>query len=253
MKLIFLGTGANGGIPQIDCNCRVCKIARTNPNEARTRSSLALETSVGKFILFDAGPDLRFQLSREGILTTQISHVFITHTHFDHVNGLFEFTTGKPHDITVHSHPKILEYISERYDLARSLKFSKKESAEIAKTRITGFEVPHTSPKFGPTLGFAVSSNNNSFVYIPDLAKYNKKTIDLINESDVAIVDGTFYDRPRFNHMSILETIAILKNTKASEIYFTHINHTEGLFNELERKIPDSRFKLSRDSQVLLM
>ncbi len=84
LRLVFLGSSGGIQVPSFRCTCAVCEAARANPLERRTRASVApfgQET-----VLIDAGPDLEFQLEREGI--RRVERIFVTHWHFDHIAGL---------------------------------------------------------------------------------------------------------------------------------------------------------------------
>jgi phosphoribosyl 1,2-cyclic phosphate phosphodiesterase len=63
MRLTFLGTGTSFGVPQIGCDCAVCR--STDPRDKRTRSGAVLE-SAGSTILIDTPPELRLQLITAG-------------------------------------------------------------------------------------------------------------------------------------------------------------------------------------------
>jgi ribonuclease BN (tRNA processing enzyme) len=58
------------------------------PSPSRFCSSFLLETEKGKY-LFDAGEGVSFSLLRNKIDFNQINYIFITHTHVDHLGGLF--------------------------------------------------------------------------------------------------------------------------------------------------------------------
>lgn len=68
MKLHFLGTGTSIGVPQMGCQCRVCR--SSDPRDKRSRCSALLETDVdpetgrSHLILIDCGPDFRQQMMR---------------------------------------------------------------------------------------------------------------------------------------------------------------------------------------------
>lgn len=128
MKLHFLGTGTSIGVPQMGCQCYVCRSA--DPRDKRSRCSALLETDVDpetgrtSLILIDCGPDFRQQMLRflashpeDGVLPylhrssvetspeqaraagyfasrhydyalPAIDAVLVTHEHYDHVGGL---------------------------------------------------------------------------------------------------------------------------------------------------------------------
>lgn len=68
MKLHFLGTGTSIGVPQMGCQCKVCRSA--DPHDTRSRCSALVETDVdpetgrSQLILIDCGPDFRQQMLR---------------------------------------------------------------------------------------------------------------------------------------------------------------------------------------------
>ena len=66
MKIKFLGTAANGGVPQLDCRCGICVAAEKENKLRRLRSSVLVETE-GKKIVLDCGPDFRQQMLKEGL------------------------------------------------------------------------------------------------------------------------------------------------------------------------------------------
>lgn len=124
MKLYFLGTGTSIGVPQMGCQCVVCR--STDPRDKRLRCSAIVETDDHRLLLIDCGPDFRQQMLRfvadhpcttnttlpyvtrrsvesspeqaraAGYVTARdyeyalplIDAVLVTHEHYDHVAGL---------------------------------------------------------------------------------------------------------------------------------------------------------------------
>ena len=83
MDLVFLGTGAAWGVPEMGCPCRICERMRTL-GEERTRSAYLL---LGReTVLMDCGPDIRRQLA--GWSVEKLDAVLISHEHADHFFGL---------------------------------------------------------------------------------------------------------------------------------------------------------------------
>ncbi|MBQ9074061.1 MAG: MBL fold metallo-hydrolase, partial [Muribaculaceae bacterium] len=83
MKLKFLGTGTSTGIPQIMCNCAVCR--SEDEHDKRLRAS-AMVTIGETNILIDCGPDFRTQMLRAE--SPKLEALLITHSHYDHVGGV---------------------------------------------------------------------------------------------------------------------------------------------------------------------
>ena len=97
LRALVLGSGGGGGVPQWNCNCRVCHLAwagdpRVRP---RTQSSLAVSADGRRWFLLNASPDLRAQLQatpalqpRGGVRDSPIAAVVLTGAEIDQVAGL---------------------------------------------------------------------------------------------------------------------------------------------------------------------
>ncbi len=90
IRLIFLGTGAAWGLPELACTCSICKNMRVK-GEKRTRPALLLQGESN--LLIDCGPDIRLQLVTHNI--KKIDGVLISHEHGDHYLGLDELFVYK--------------------------------------------------------------------------------------------------------------------------------------------------------------
>ena len=81
MEIEFLGTGTSTGVPQIGCDCDVCKSEDARDN--RLRTSVIVRVA-GVNILIDCGPDFRQQILR--CKNKKLDALLLTHIHFDHVD-----------------------------------------------------------------------------------------------------------------------------------------------------------------------
>ncbi len=61
IEVEFLGTGTSTGVPQLGCECEVCK--SSDPRDKRLRCSAIVRTQ-GVSLLIDCGPDFRQQMLR---------------------------------------------------------------------------------------------------------------------------------------------------------------------------------------------
>ncbi len=96
MRLTFLGTGTSFGVPQIGCECPVCR--STDARDKRTRAGALVEVDDAA-ILIDTPPELRLQLVAAG--RSRVDAVLYTHAHADHINGIddlrvFSVKQGRP-------------------------------------------------------------------------------------------------------------------------------------------------------------
>ena len=64
MDIIFLGTGGAWGVPEVNCECLICREMR-RIGEKRERTALPLSNETN--LLIDCGPDIRSQLSRNRV------------------------------------------------------------------------------------------------------------------------------------------------------------------------------------------
>jgi len=225
MKIIVLGSGSNGAVPQWDCPCPNCSRARANPSLRRTRSSVAVSSDGEGYALIDASPDLKQQLESVDLVPRSKEHgrydrqspihsVLLTHGHGDHCVGLFEFSTGKCFQIPVFGPPDLVRYLfgtktSSRFfqDLGRLARdyvkpFVLEEGNCISLVnglRVTGFEVHHTdrledgSCFPSCTYGYEVETDGRRFVYTPDLGLIRDDLLDRIHGADLFMLDGTFW------------------------------------------------------------
>jgi phosphoribosyl 1,2-cyclic phosphate phosphodiesterase len=90
MHLTFLETGGAWGLPELNCDCFICRQMRRK-NETRQRTALLLQGAEN--LLVDCGPDIAAQLSRHSV--PRPDAVLITHEHGDHYIGLDELFSYK--------------------------------------------------------------------------------------------------------------------------------------------------------------
>jgi phosphoribosyl 1,2-cyclic phosphate phosphodiesterase len=234
MKETFLGTGANGGVPQIDCSCDNCELATKFPLMKRLRSSVLVETSQGKIIL-DCGPDFRQQLLLSGLKLQDLSLIIVTHLHFDHSNGLMELSAGKKLEVPVLIPAKsriaetakgIMSGITFLHN-AGFIRLISEIEAEGMGVKL--LDVPH-DPYF-PTVGVAIEDDNKNIWYSPDVADITPDMSKMIDKANLVIFDSTFlndkiYPASVYGHLTIEKSVRELAEYSQNVIY-SHINHSE--------------------------
>jgi ribonuclease Z len=97
------------------------------PTRSRNVSSIALRLPQrGEVWLFDCGEGTQHQLLRSELRSSQITRIFITHMHGDHIFGLMGLLAscglaGKPHPITLYGPAGLAEYLKacQRYSQTR--------------------------------------------------------------------------------------------------------------------------------------
>jgi phosphoribosyl 1,2-cyclic phosphate phosphodiesterase len=105
MRVILLGTGGSGGVPNVggpDGRGDWGACDPLEPRNRRTRTSIVVEADDGARLLVDSGPDLREQLLANGV--RRVEAVVFTHAHADHIAGtddlrMLNRSLGGPMDV----------------------------------------------------------------------------------------------------------------------------------------------------------
>src|SRR5947209_5805958 len=105
MQVRLLGTAAGGGVPQWNCNCAVCREARSGTGRVRprTQSSVAVSANGRDWFLLNASPDIRWQIENFPPLQptagkmreSPIQAVLLTNADLDHTLGLLLLREGE--------------------------------------------------------------------------------------------------------------------------------------------------------------
>lgn len=238
MKVLILGSGSNGGVPEWDCSCGNCSRARRQKQHRRTRSSIVLTVDGKKHVLIDASPDLKAQLEASGLYpkdlktrdhyerSTSIDSILLTHGHGDHCTGIFELSTGKCFNIPVYASSDLIEYlfgtvVKPKFfrDLGRlasdyvqplTLQENTRISLLNGQIEAQGFEIPHTTVVNGAcfptkTYGYELIFNDKRLVYTPDLGDISESLLKRIEGSQLFILDGTFWWEDELERISGLK------------------------------------------------
>lgn len=270
MKIMVLGSGQDAGIPHTSCDCEICSKAKKDTKFRRWGPSIAIFDEKSVFLI-DASPDMKYQLDllqyvlgKNGKLP--ISGILLTHAHYGHISGLWQLgrEASEEKNIPIYCTSKMKSLLSENYPFnlleqsknIKLIEIKDNQEYELGAFKCTPILVPHRN-EVANTLGYIIESEK-LLVYVPDIDRFTETILREIKKSDIALIDGTFYSRdeiPRFDeipHPPILETVELFKNID-SEIYFTHINHTNPInLDGKEKKYIEKRgFKVASDGMVL--
>ncbi len=276
MQLVILGSGQDAGVPQIGCYCENCVKSREDKAFRRLGPSIALMDSKKKFCyIFDASPDLKEQVDtinkiaqKESLAKSiPIDGIFLTHTHFGHIAGLWSL--GKEciniKKMIIHCTHKMKQFLDSYHPFKHMIEqenitpvpFEIGTKQHYNEFSVSSFEVPHRN-EYVDTVGFIIHAKK-TVVYLPDLDYWTEEILAIIEEADIALIDATFYTKdeiPRMAnvpHPPMIETMERLKNT-TTEIYFTHFNHTNKTLDETSKERKETLekgFKLAYDGLII--
>jgi phosphoribosyl 1,2-cyclic phosphate phosphodiesterase len=244
MRLTFLGTGTSFGVPQIGCDCRVC---RSSDERDRRMRSGALVRAGETTLLIDTPPELRLQLVRER--TPRVDAVLYTHEHADHTAGIddlrmFSVRRGAP--LPLYGPAETLERLRSSYayifdDAVRPFHGTSKpqlelrplepgEEADVAGVTVLPLAFSHGHLRvFGYRFGALAYLTDVKQVLEPERARLRGVRTLVIN---------ALWRRPHPTHLSIDEAIETARSIGAERTYLTHLTHETG-HEELAATLPE--------------
>jgi ribonuclease BN (tRNA processing enzyme) len=214
-KIIFLGSGdafSAGG---------------------RFYSSLLIEND-GKAFLVDVGPTSPLALRRIRVPFDQIDHIFLTHSHGDHLGGLpflfleFQYRISRKTPITIFGAPGISKY-AENVVNTMYASLSKENRTFDVKYQSVYDQPYHFAA--GKVESFPMTHESYSWAYRFELGgkviavtgdtEWNSNIIALADDADLLIVECSFFDRNIPGHLSYktLEEKLPLVNCKNFILY----------------------------------
>jgi pyrroloquinoline quinone biosynthesis protein B len=274
-RIKVLGSGQDGGVPHAGCHCPACEGARANGALRRLAPSLAVyNEDAGFCYVMDASPHLEIQIEmiREAIPRVSrggkipVTGFLLTHAHIGHFTGLLLLRTEVLGEagVPVYCTARMKEFLSLSRPFSLLVEngnivlheMRPNTEFNLDGVSFTPIPVPHRG-EITDTVGYAIKAGRQA-VYIPDTDRWTASTIEEISKADMALIDGSFYSKdelPGFEdvpHPPITETFPMLEGLD-TEIYFTHINHTNPVHSEgPERKNLEQRgFNVAHDGLVL--
>jgi phosphoribosyl 1,2-cyclic phosphate phosphodiesterase len=247
LKIRFLGTGAAEGIPSFGCTCQRCQVARREggPN-ARHRASLLIEAA-GHRILLDTPPEISALLNRAEVF--DLSAVFLSHEHFDHIGGLVEFEYWN----------RVLP-IFAGYDVLPKLWLTPRLES---KALLSGFH-SHTQLRFGdltvmpfkvvhhvPCYGFVFEEAGAQVLHFSDSGpELSSLHYHLLEGAAMAIFHTPTFE-PYRSHISIQDVISLVQDCSLQRVVITHINHNNLLHEELVERLAPHGITVAYDGLTL--
>ena len=242
VDLTFLGTGAAWGVPELNCDCLICKKHRQN-GERRERTSLLLSGETT--LLVDCGPDAKSQLSRCKV--DRIDAALISHEHGDHYMGLdelFAYKRNSPrtvfNPIPVYLTAKSWEVIGQRFGYLENVEVMKTHKIEPGnwfsqgEFNIFPFKTEHGSFAKG-SVGFVIQFKNEHgvdvrLVYTSDFIDLSDVPPELICP-DYLVIQSFWLNEPRHNrpnHMSFQRAIQFIEKLKPKkDAFLVHIGDSD--------------------------
>ncbi len=248
MLLRVLGSGGSEGIPCPLCRCRVCL-----SGEKRLRSSYLLRFNSRLSFLIEASPDIREQILTYAF---DFNYCFISHPHFDHINGVHElkqifilnkdFVSSRRKKRTLIIGTSLYEFLKTGYqkdsvwaesfkesffDLLDRGAFTMRVLEPYRFYRISSFEILLLLNLHGSHIsqGFVLKHGKKSVAYLSDVGVMDRATVEYLRDlkPDLTIVH-TPYVIAGFSskHIGINNLEDILESRR---VLISHFSHRSGL------------------------
>ncbi len=290
--IVLLGTAQDAGVPQLGCDCAICTRALSNMSYRRLVAAIGIINPITeKSYLIDATTDLKEQMvllgkvrskylpNRTGVKTKSqesklgLEGIFLTHAHMGHYLGLLQFgkEASAAKKLPVHATSSMVDFLeanSPFKDLVNEQNIITNKITPGGKCLhennldITPLPVLHRH-EHSDTVGYLIKGAKKQLLYIPDMDQLTEPVQKQISKADIALIDGTFYDKAelstRRNYEDILhptisksmvELKLLLRNTN---IYYTHFNHTNPVLDpdsEPRKMVKSAGFGIARERQT---
>ncbi|MBJ34511.1 MAG: pyrroloquinoline quinone biosynthesis protein PqqB [Flavobacteriaceae bacterium] len=281
--IYILGNTQDAGMPHIGCKHKFCLDNFNKYEEYYVTSIAVVNSDLKKYILFEASPDITFQLNylKDNVFQEFLlpDALYITHAHIGHYTGLMYFgreALGSK-NLLVKVLPRMSKFLRKNGPWSQLVTLKNINihqiqfdisNTELSNISVIPIQVPHRD-EYSETAGYIIKGKNKKALFIPDIdkwEKWDKNLITLIKEFDYLLLDATFFDSKEINrdiseipHPLVSETINLLNSLSMenkSKVYFIHMNNTNPMLDpnsDLSKSVIDKGFNIARLGQKLYL
>lgn len=220
LRIVVLGAAAGGGVPQWNSAGEACLRARAGDRAAptRTQASIAVSADGERWLVVNASPDLRQQITatpalhpRPGRLrNSPIEAVLLTGAEVDAIAGLLHLRERQPFTI-LGAAPTLAVLDANPVFRALDPEFVQRQTIEpgvgfdVLGIAVAAYVVPGKAPLYaeqghdpgvaedGQALGVAFSVGGGTLHYIPGCAMMTDALRQRLAGADCVMFDGTLY------------------------------------------------------------
>ena len=280
-RVYVLGTAQDAGYPQLACERPCCLRTEADPAAGRFVVALAIvDTLARQWYLCEATPDIEQQLRlfrrrTGGRYPFLPAGIFLTHAHMGHYTGLAELgrEAVNTRALPVYALPRLAQFLRDNGPWSQLVSLRNIELRPLRpdvpvllgdRLRVTALPVPHRD-EFSETAAFRIEGPDRSILFIPDIDKWSKWSLDLraeVQRVDLAFLDATFYSADELPNRSIAdiphplvtETMELFREAPSGErqkVHFIHFYHSNPLlWDERARQAVLARgFRLAEEGR----
>ena len=266
MRAIVLGAAAGGGLPQWNCGCLNCVLARAGEIPVASQSSLAVSVDGVDWAILNASPDIRGQLAATPALhprelrDSPVKTVLLTNGDIDHVAGLLGLREKQ--GLSLYATAEILDVLAGNPVFAaldpalvtRRAQTLGRPFALLPGLTAELFAVPGKVPLYlegetvatdlegEQTVGVRLESDAGVAYYIPGCAAVTPALAERLRGAGLVFFDGTLWEDDemiraglgaktgrRMGHISMNGSegsIAALESLGVRRKVFVHMNNS---------------------------
>jgi pyrroloquinoline quinone biosynthesis protein B len=262
----ILGAAAGGGLPQWNCGCENCNLARSGKIPSQTQSSLAVSADGSSWAILNASPDIRHQLSQTqslfpfGLRQLPLASVLVTNGDIDHVAGLLTLREMQPFTLFatagiqgVLSQNPIFDALNDKVVARETISLETPFELSPGLTASL-FPVPGKVPLYmesgevqtdligDQTVGVKLTAGDQTVFCIPGCALLNDDLRNRLAGADLLFFDGTLWrddemvraglgqkTGKRMGHMSMSGpdgSITAFRDMAIARKVYVHMNNT---------------------------
>ena len=273
--VVVLGIAQDGGAPHAGCEKSCCIELWESGKKEKVSSIGIVDPLTKQSWLFDATPDFPSQYR---ILTenhnTELVGIFLTHAHMGHYTGLLHLgreVMGKK-NVPVYVMSRMKRFLETNGPWSQLVTLKNINLKPIENNKdikigeqlfIEPFLVPHRD-EYSETVGYRIIGKEKSLAFIPDIDKWEKwhgSIFQLVLNTDILLLDGTFYSQNEIPHRNMaeiphpfiiesMETLSELNSENRSKVHFIHFNHSNPAIKDNSpayHTIKSKRFNLARE------
>lgn len=254
----MLGSVAGGGLPQWNCRCPNCRLARSGQITPQLQTSIAISGDGKSWWLVNASPDLSAQIAsfpplqpRNGaVRNSPIAGVLLTSADIDHALGILllrQRESPLPVYTSADARAKLgwLDQLMQPFCGIEWRELPQQVIKLADGIGLRGMELPRS-------VVFQLRANRNRrLVVAPCVSAISGELDDAIKSADAIFFDGTFWsddelrafreDAPsalQMGHMPVERSLFIVSESNARRKIYIHINNTNPILasNSTERR-----------------
>ena len=282
--LLVLGIAQDAGFPQAGCDRDCCQAAWADASQRKGVACLAIvDPKTHERWMIDATPNFPTQLKKleaktwPGDPKTPLDGILLTHAHIGHYTGLMHL--GREvigaNEVPVFAMPRMVEFLSTQGPWSQLVELKNIQLQRLAagatlrlneRLSVVPIPVPHRD-EFSETVGYLIEGPQRSALYLPDIDKWERWEVrieDLLEQVDVAYVDGTFYadgevpgramsEIPHPFMTETMERLSALPEQQRAKVVFIHLNHTNPALDpesEASREIVRQGFRVASEDEL---